>query len=180
MGPEVGSDVDSVARQALSGKETLSAGVDRFDRSMRELLAREIIRLRANLPEGYEAFLGQEIDQCVFAAWESQAPVLILDVWTLSRDGTLSVKRHLPGKGYPDTVKLGMHETIDRYLRLGTPFSDKPLNLSDLLTCWVELEIQTESVFPSPKVGPPISVLQIDASGAHWNRPGMCEQSNRR
>ncbi len=133
-------------------------------------LNREYSVLKTEDPERYTFMILKSPLKIAFAAWENNHPALFIDRWRLLPMGNMQHDRIFPGTSSdPNNMQgIGEFTGVDEYKR------DHPnwqqLAPVDLARDVIQAVIDSRN----PTVGPPISVLRINAKGAQWIGQGGC------
>jgi hypothetical protein len=171
--PQIGFDVYATIEKVLNQtKGTLIARAEAVKEAVSLELEREYSFLKTDDPEYYKFIVSNIPLKIAFAAWENSHPILFIDQWQLLPTGKFKYDRFFPGSvSDPSNIRgLGEYTGVDEYKRSRPKWRET--NPVDLARDMVQTVIDSKN----PLVGPPISVLTIDAEGAHWNHNGGCPE----
>ena len=187
VGVEMYDDLSVAAavEQTLGGDGPFAPKLIEADRVAARVLREIFTRIRSDSPAAYRQRIGQVVHAVVYATIQSAIPVLVVREFKLEQidaAGNAAITTHViicPGSDCAAAngrmvVGAGIHAEVDK-LMVGAPVQTTPL------LAWrqqVERLIHAEITAEPDKVGPPISVLELDATGAHWSRgrQGACTQ----
>ena len=169
--------VTSVAAEALSSSRDLATGVRLFERLLIEPLERLLRALKTTDPQRFERELtGHSAVDAVFVGFEGRDPALFVTKFVVNRGTSQSIKLRVQREECARHcteplafVTLGQHSAIDKAL------SDDPDFWNIGFAEGIRRLINLETLSVPTLVGPPISILSMDKSGAHWIEPGECE-----
>ena len=170
----------NVVSQSGISLATIRSGTRRFEQIISPILQDAFERLRAEYPARYEHFMHVEkpgID-FIFFGMKKTVPVVATVGFRLE-ESEKSVKvtvgrtefldgPHCPGGNVICGALSGFNKAILAY-QSRNPDWWRTNNRASLVKKFVQLEIDAEPA----NVGPPISVLQIDAKGARWIQNGV-------
>ncbi len=166
------------AEDAISHARSVSDAANRFEGKAISPFLTVVRRTKKKYPKDYE-FLRQYPNglQVVFASFEDGSPVFVLSSFIVGDDGgriTASpLRQECPGDACPagnGGVFLGIDLDAGKK-RLEDAGFWKGISHVAGVKKLVELEIAEHP----QEVGPPISLLTIDADGRHWIERGECK-----
>ena len=139
-------------------------------------------KLRRDDPEGFRGLVGQPVLEILFATVEQGVPFVAERTYRLRTGPGATIELSRSGGSCPGTcpmvngmltLGLGVHREIDIYLGINQIYAIPEMTWPD----WLEQLVQFEIEASPDGVGPPISVLELDSTGAHWSRGrrGACE-----
>ena len=137
--------------------------------------------VRREQPDEFKKLIGQSVLEILFATVEKGVPILASRAYrpSLGSDGKIELTQSIgscpgtcPFVNGMLTVGLGVHGEINKYLGINEIHAIPGPSWPDWLAQLVQFEVEAE---PNA-VGPPISVVELDATGAHWSkgRNGAC------
>ena len=190
VGVEMYDDLSVAAavKQTLGGDGPFAPKLIEADRTAARVLREIFTRIRSDSPAVYRQRFGQVVHAVVYATIQSGVPVLVVREFKLEQIdmiGNAAIRTHViicPGNDCATAngrmvVGAGIHGEIDK-LMVGAPVQTTPFE------AWprqVESLVRAEIRAEPDQVGPPVSVLELNATGAHWSqgRRGACEQEVR-
>jgi hypothetical protein len=137
---------------------------------------RELSHIARTSTKEYLSMLDYPALGVLFAGWENGEPVVIVYEWFLEPSGNLRAPtRHLYGGRHngENTAIIGYKEAIEDYRFRHLDWQQK-MPVGDTLKMFIQLEMNSSFAIIRKQVGPPISVLRIDATGPHWIDRGEC------
>jgi hypothetical protein len=161
-----GFSVEAVVNRAAHKTASLSDWVGAFDRQIVSELQRTIRIVRSEDPEAFgDRYAGRHILEIVFFGFEQGVPVVFYRDYRTDARGRLQEpeKLHCPGPKCKDSVEhfcLGECAHATAYKKSEQMRSR---TLAETIRDEIRAEIKTDWT-----VGPPIDVLRIDRTGAHW------------
>jgi hypothetical protein len=177
--PSTGWDLRQDVRNAVNRGGSLRSIADRFVALTQPMLTTAVARLRTVDPKYFLQYCeGKHTPEVVFAQMENDVPSLSLRSFLIeTRDGKVTVSLDpaidCPGNcptGMTD-VTLGNHDVADK-IYAATPHFWRVNGF----VRGIDKLIMSESDANPKEVFPPISILVLDKTGAHWERDhqGLC------
>ena len=164
----VGLDTERIVRTAVAAKGPLLSKMDSFTVAARKYLLAEIeYQKKTNLAAFERAYLGKRVLDVTFASIEGPKPEAVVETFFLDGAGTLHDLRS-PLADHRVLV-TGMSSAIKSYTDQNSGWYDQ-LGAETAIRNFMSLEIAREST----EVGPPVSILKLDADGASWIEAGAC------
>jgi hypothetical protein len=162
--------VPTVVEREFDSKGTFSERVRRVTVAMRKALSRQMLRLKAQDPKGYADVMSQGNGGAVTVAVVEKDSIAIRGVKfdSATKMARVILRKDCPGKDCPNgnfLYLLGQVGAMEKYLAdHPIPNIRAPHQLVDIARSVIEAAVSAR-----PKdVGPPIEILQIDASGRSW------------
>jgi hypothetical protein len=167
-----------LAISAIKGATNAADAAARFGKTAAPKFRDMMIFERGHTPRDFKELMKdpQPVKVAFVAFEQGVAAYTISTVTPTAKGNDIAVTSHessCPGDACPDgggrVIVLGEDQAAIAAL------SDKNFfhafsNPASVVKRLVEIEIEAKP----DKVGPPISILTIDASGAHWNEKGAC------
>ncbi|MBZ5674462.1 MAG: hypothetical protein LAP61_09475 [Acidobacteriia bacterium] len=164
----IGLDTERMVRTAVAAKGPLLSKVESFTNAARGYLLADVeSQKKSNMAAFQRAYLGKRILDVTFASIEGPKPEAVVETFFVDGAGTL---HDLPSPlaGHRLLV-TGMTSAIKSYTDRNTGWYEQQ-GPETAIKNFMELEIAMEK----NAVGPPISILKLDAGGAHWIEAGAC------
>lgn len=176
----VGFDANAIARNVSERSISVSIAAKRFGIAASGPLQASLKRIRRDYPRIYKIAVtpSPHALEAVFVQFSGGIPkfsILTVSIVDDSGDNMrLSVRQeNCPGKAcnYKDGIAfLGERADAEKLDRSGWVGPRDPASIAHIL-------IQAEIKGDPHSVGPPVSVLVMDASGHHWTERGKCEDN---
>jgi hypothetical protein len=163
-----GLDTERIVRTAIATPGPLFSKVESFRSVASKYLLADVESVKKSNPSFYEqAYRGKRILDVTFASMNADMPEAVVQTFFVDGTGTLHDLRSPLGDhrvlatGMTNAIKSYTDQNSDWYSQLGPDVAIKKL---------MELEIASNK----DAVGPPVSILKMDAGGARWVEPGAC------
>jgi hypothetical protein len=163
-----GLDTEQVVRTALATPGPLLSQVESFRTATSKYLLAEVESVKKSNPSLYErGYRGKRILDVTFASTNGDMPEAVVQTFFVDGAGALHDLRSPLGDhrvlatGMTSAIKSYTDQNSEWYSQLGPDLAIKKL---------MELEIASNK----DAVGPPVSILKMDAGGAKWVEQGAC------
>jgi len=166
-----------LAETAISTSPDVQSAAHKFELSTTLPFENFVRRRRRDDPAAFKKLLTEpEPLQVAFAAVEKNVPIYVIAYFTVTvRGQAISVAAHenrCPGNGCPSGRGADiLGENGAARIQVKNPAFWSGLDPLSAARKLAEIEI---AEYPEI-VGPPISILTIDATGTHWNDRGECK-----
>lgn len=163
-----GLDTERIVRTAVATPGPLLSKVESFRGAASKYLLADVESVKRSNPSFYEqGYRGKRILDVTFASMNGDTPEAVVQTFFLDGAGTLHDLRSALGDhrvlatGMTNAIKSYTDQNSEWYSQLGPDVAIKKL---------MELEIASNK----DAVGPPVSILKMDAGGARWAEQGAC------
>ena len=163
-----GLDTERIVRTAVATPGPLLSKVESFRSAASKSLLAEVESVKKSNPSFYEqAYRGKRILDVTFASMNGDMPEAVVQTFFVDGAGALHDLRSPLGDhrvlatGMTNAIKSYTDQNSEWYTQLGPDVAIKKL---------MELEIASSK----DAVGPPVSILKMDAGGARWVEQGVC------
>jgi hypothetical protein len=164
----VGLDTERIVRTAVATPGSLLSKVESFRSAASKYLLADVESVKKSNPSFYEqAYRGKRILDVTFASMNGDMAEAVVQTFFVDGAGTLHDLRSPLGdhrvlaSGMTSAIKSYTDQNTDWYSQLGPDVAIKKL---------MDLEIASNK----GAVGPPVSILKMDAGGVRWVEPGAC------
>ena len=164
----VGLDTERMVRTAVAMPGPLLSKVESFRSAASKYLLAKVESVKKSTPSLYEqGYRGKRILDVTFASMVNDMPEAVVQTFFLDGAGTLHDLRSPLGDhrvlapGMTNAIKTYTDQNSEWYSQLGPEVAIKKL---------MALEIASNK----EAVGPPVSILRMDADGIQWIEQGAC------
>jgi len=163
-----GLDTERVVRTAVATPGPLLSKVEAFRTAASKYLFADLETVKKSNPTLYEqAYRGKRILDVTFASMNGEMPEAVVQTFFVDGAGTLHDLRsalsdhRVLASGMTSAIKSYTDQNSEWYSQLGPDVAIRKM---------MQLEIAANK----DAVGPPVSILKMDAVGARWVEQGAC------